>query len=258
MIKMDYNYHTHTFRCSHATGTEEEYIKRAIENGIRYMGFSDHAPFRFPDGSEQYYRVPTSLVADYFNTLRRLREKYADRLDLKIGFEMEYYPEYFDSMLDLAQKSGAEYLILGQHHVYDPPKAIPSTKPTDDPLMLRWFVDTTVEAMKTGVFSYVAHPDVLSFVGDEELYKKEMLRICEASKRLNLPLEINFLGIRDGRFYPHMSFWELVGNVGAPVTFGFDAHDAQAAFDRESLDKAMEIVKRFGLNYIGKPTLKEI
>ena len=49
---MDYNYHAHTTRCSHATGTEESYIEKAIEGGIRYMGFSDHMPMRFPDGHE--------------------------------------------------------------------------------------------------------------------------------------------------------------------------------------------------------------
>ena len=33
---MDYNYHTHTHRCHHATGEMEEYIVRAMENGIKY------------------------------------------------------------------------------------------------------------------------------------------------------------------------------------------------------------------------------
>ena len=28
---MNYNYHTHTFRCHHATGTEREYIEEAIK-----------------------------------------------------------------------------------------------------------------------------------------------------------------------------------------------------------------------------------
>ena len=57
---MDYNYHTHTARCGHADGTEEAYILRAMENGITHMGFSEHAPFCFPDGYESYYRVPVA------------------------------------------------------------------------------------------------------------------------------------------------------------------------------------------------------
>ena len=39
---MKVNLHTHTFRCHHATGTPEEYIKRAIDNlpGNRSKGGS--------------------------------------------------------------------------------------------------------------------------------------------------------------------------------------------------------------------------
>ena len=35
------NYHTHTYRCHHADGTEREYVERAIENGLKIFGFSE-------------------------------------------------------------------------------------------------------------------------------------------------------------------------------------------------------------------------
>lgn len=38
------NYHTHTTRCGHAEGTEEEYILTALRCGFKVLGFSDHAP----------------------------------------------------------------------------------------------------------------------------------------------------------------------------------------------------------------------
>lgn len=255
---MDYNYHTHTFRCSHATGTEEEYILRAIEGGIRYMGFSEHAPLKLPDGTEHYYRLQTADIEDYFSSLRALREKYREQIEISIGFEMEYYPEYFDEMLRLARDSGAEYLILGQHQLCITPDYIHSYRATDDPQLLARFVDITVEAMQTGVFSYVAHPDLIRFEGDGELYCRQMRRICLESLRLNIPIELNFLGIREGRAYPNMRFWQIAGEVGAPVTFGFDAHGAQAAYDGDSYEKAMSTVGRFHLNYIGKPSLISI
>lgn len=59
---MNYNYHTHTFRCRHATGTPKDYIKYAIDGGIEYMGFSDHVPFVFPDGFQSHYRIPFNEV----------------------------------------------------------------------------------------------------------------------------------------------------------------------------------------------------
>ena len=39
------NYHTHTTRCGHAEGTEEEYILTALRCGFKVLGFSDHAPW---------------------------------------------------------------------------------------------------------------------------------------------------------------------------------------------------------------------
>ena len=255
---MNYNYHTHTKRCSHATGEDEEYIVRAIEGGIRYMGFSEHAPLKLSDGTEHYYRLQLADIDGYFSTLKALREKYRDEIEISIGFEMEYYEEYFDEMLKLARDSGAEYLILGQHQISITPEYIHSYKSTSDPQMLERFVDATVTAMRTGMFSYVAHPDLIKFEGDEDLYRRQMRRICLASLELDIPLELNFLGIREGRSYPDERFWQIVGEVGAPVTFGFDAHDAQAAYDGESLIVAEETVKKYGLNYIGRPTLRRI
>ncbi|HAH75526.1 MAG TPA: histidinol phosphate phosphatase HisJ family protein, partial [Kandleria vitulina] len=41
------NYHTHTYRCKHAIGKEEDYIKNAIKAGYTELGFSDHAPWHY-------------------------------------------------------------------------------------------------------------------------------------------------------------------------------------------------------------------
>ena len=43
MIKT--NWHTHTSRCGHAVGTDEEYVQAAIQGGLTTLGFSDHAAY---------------------------------------------------------------------------------------------------------------------------------------------------------------------------------------------------------------------
>lgn len=45
MWKITNNYHTHTSRCGHAVGEDEEYVINAIKSGIKVLGFSDHVPF---------------------------------------------------------------------------------------------------------------------------------------------------------------------------------------------------------------------
>ena len=44
---MKTNYHTHTTRCMHATGDDEDYVLSAIKGGYRILGFSDHTPWKY-------------------------------------------------------------------------------------------------------------------------------------------------------------------------------------------------------------------
>ncbi len=254
---MKVSLHNHTYRCRHAEGTEREYIERALENGIEVIGFSDHAPFMFPDGVESGYRVPVASAKEYVETLRTLREEYKERIKIEIGFEMEYYPLYFKDMLKGVVDAGAEYLILGQHYIRN---EIPEKRQ----VMLRdnignddlvEFVEEVSAAIRTGVFTYIAHPDVINFKGDSDLYLPEMKKICIEAKKYSVPLELNLLGIRSGRHYPNEKFWEMVGEIGCDVVYGFDAHDAMNAYDGESLIIAEKMRRKYNLNVIEYPNI---
>jgi len=250
--KMEYNFHTHTYRCYHAEGKEREYIEAAIAAGIKEMGFSDHAPWIDPAlGMERNYVVLYDAVEDYFSTVRALREEYKDRITLYIGFEAECDPADPKELISF----GAEYLILGQHF-YKTPEGYIYAGFRGYEQYLPLYVDAVVAGVHSGYYTYVAHPDVFNYrTGDPSVYQKEMLRICEASLETGVPLELNFLGIRQERYYPNPLFWELAGKTQAPVTFGMDAHEPDAAGDLESLPKALALVEKYRLNYVGKPKL---
>ena len=71
------NYHTHTKRCGHATGEDEDYVLEAIGYGYRNLGFSDHA--MLPDFSEPYTRGDFSLFHEYCDSIRSLAKKYEEQ-----------------------------------------------------------------------------------------------------------------------------------------------------------------------------------
>ena len=50
MITIDY--HTHHYRCGHAQGNIEDYIKAALNKGLTEIGISDHAPIYWMDGND--------------------------------------------------------------------------------------------------------------------------------------------------------------------------------------------------------------
>ncbi|MBR6004786.1 MAG: hypothetical protein IK063_01005, partial [Clostridia bacterium] len=91
-----------------------------------------------------------------------------------------------------------------------------------------------------------------------EIYEKENRRLCRAAAQAEIPLEINFLGIRDNRHYPNDKFWKIAGEEGCTAVFGFDAHKAQAAYDGDSLPEAQRIVSEYGLKLVETVPLKPL
>lgn len=256
---MKYNYHTHTVRCHHATGDDREYIEKAIEAGLEKFGFSDHAPFRYPDGFSFGSHVCVEEGEEYVQTMKKLREEYKEKIQLFIGFETEYFPTYHKEKMDFYRSLGIEYLILGNHFLFDGyPNTVYASTPTTDENLLRIFTDELIQAMETGDFSYIAHPDMFFFTGDDKAYEKQALRLCDASKANGIPLEINFLGIRTNRHYPRERFWEIAGKRNTSVVFGMDAHAPQDAGDLTSEKKAREFVEKYGLNFLEDPILRKL
>jgi len=69
------NYHTHTTRCGHAEGTEEEYILTALRCGFKVLGFSDHTPWAYATpGFVSRIRMLPSQLDDYVLTPSVLEE----------------------------------------------------------------------------------------------------------------------------------------------------------------------------------------
>lgn len=253
---MLYNFHTHSNFCDHALGDVREYVEAAIDAGIKELGFSEHAPFTFPDGYKSHYRLQTENEKFYISTLKKIKEEYKKHIKIYIGFEMEYYPRHFKEMFAHAADLGAEYLIQGQHFINNEyPDGMYVSRVTDDETVLFRYVEETIAGIKTKAFTYLAHPDLCNFTGNDELYKKEMAEICRAAKNFNIPLEINLLGIRENRHYPNNIFWEVAGKEQSPVCIGFDAHNPKDLKNADAYITAKEIIKTYSLNEIEKPNL---
>lgn len=250
------SYHTHTYRCHHAKGEDEEYILRAIDAGMTELGFADHTPYPM-DGYCSKFRMPLEDAAGYFESLTALREKYRGRIKIYIGFEAEYYPRWFDGLLRFLENFPCDYLIQGQHFLGNEidPKERYAPKPCGEESELARCVSQTCEGMRTGVFSYLAHADIYNFDGDDETYRKHMVTLCRTAKELNMPLEINGLGIRDGRSYPVSRFWKLAGECGCKAIYGCDAHSPDVVWDAASYEIAKKLAQDNGVELLDRVAL---
>ncbi len=240
------NYHTHTYRCGHAVGEDRQYVETAIERGLKVLGFSDHVSMPFPDGHESRFRVPLGQLEDYVTSVLDLRAEYKRDIDVRLGFEAEYYPDLFEAMLELLRPYPVDYMILAQHFndsretIYNPHLQLSREA-------LQQYVDMVVAGMETGKYSCVAHPDLFYFAGPDRVYQREMARICRRAKELDVPLEINVLGLREGRCYPNDLFWSLVKAEGCRAVLGCDAHRPEDVADPGQLKAAMAFADRFGV-----------
>lgn len=241
------NYHTHTFRCNHATGCERDYIETAISRGVKTLGFSDHTPYPFEAEHFSNFRMRMSELENYFSTLHELKKEYAADIRLFIGFEAEYYPAYFQKLLEALNSYQPDYLILGQHFIKNEIGAPYVAMPTEDGEILTQYVNQCIEALKTGKFLYLAHPDLPNFTGSECFYKKEMTRLCQAAKQLNIPLEFNLLGFAEGRHYPSDRFFKLAAATGNSVILGCDAHTPNSVAEPTVEEQAKQHLKQLGI-----------
>ena len=82
---MKTNYHTHTTRCMHATGSDEDYVLSAIKGGYQELGFSDHTPWKYHTDYVADMRMLPEELPGYVESLRSLREKYRDQISIKIA-----------------------------------------------------------------------------------------------------------------------------------------------------------------------------
>ncbi len=256
---MKVNLHTHTARCNHASGTDREYVLAAIEDGVDVLGFADHTPYTFDDGFNTWYRMPLEETRSYFDSILALKKEFADKIDIKIGFETEYYEKYFERLIDFYQDFPIDFIIMGQHETKDAVVGTNVFAPIEDPELLKEYVSTVISGINTGYYTYIAHPDAIKFTGDIDIYKTEMRKICEAAKKADIPLELNLQGLAMNRHYPRFDFWQIASDVGNTVVIGSDAHQTTRVFKQEEID---DMYKKFiiplNLNIIEYPTLVSV
>lgn len=232
------NYHTHTTRCHHAKGTDREYVEEAIKAGYQTLGFADHCPWVFPDGYVSNIRMIPSEVDEYFSSLENLRKEYQKDIRILIGFEAEYMPHIIEEQDKFLKDYPLDYMILGQHFVGVECFENYAGNETDSTQILSSYVDLCIEGMKSGRYLYLAHPDLIYFTGDIDIYQKEMRRLCLAMKELDVCLEMNVLGYAMGRNYPNPYFWDVAREVGNKAILGVDAHSPKDLSNKVNIEKA--------------------
>ena len=107
-----FNLHSHSSFCDGANSLEEMALS-AIDKGLCCFGFSAHAPVPF----ENTFALQTHDVEAYLSEIRRLKEKYADKIRLYASMEFDYITDTLEDIRQRAEAYDLDYLIASVHQV---------------------------------------------------------------------------------------------------------------------------------------------
>jgi histidinol-phosphatase (PHP family) len=233
--------HNHTTLCNHATGTTEEYIKKAIELKIDVFGFSEHAPMNF----DEKYRLQLKDKKFYENDVLFLKEKYRNDINILLGYEVDYLEGHY--ILPQIINSKVDYLIGSVHFIndgwgFDNPEFIGQYKNKDIDIIWEDYFAAISDMARYGKFDILGHLDlikVFNFLPTKDI-KTIALKALRQIKKANMVVEINSAGYRKpiGEQYPSKDLLELCFELDIPITFSSDAHSVdQVGFKYEDASR---------------------
>lgn len=222
---MKVDLHNHTLLCNHATGTLNQYVEAAIACNTTYFGFSDHAPMDY----DPEYRMRFDEMAVYEGWVKEAQRKYADKIEILLGYEVDYLPGYMD---DRVLKRSCDYLIGSVHFIdewgFDNPEYIGRYEGADMDAIYRHYFGLMETMARSGKFDIVGHFDLLKVF---KFFPKSDIRLLasdalKAIKKANMAIEINVSGWRKPveEAYPSLGLLEEIAALEIPITFGSDAH----------------------------------
>lgn len=242
-----FNLHTHSY-FSDGKSTPEEVVLEAINQGMKVLGFSDHSPVPF----ENSFAIKNDEVQNYISTIKSLKEKYQDQIDIYCSMEMDFIPGIIKDFKKTKEELSLDYMIGSVHLV-------------GNDINKLWFIDgSKVETYDEGLFNYyngdikkgvktffhqynemieteefdiVGHFDKIKmhnrdryFTENEKWYRDLLMETLTLIKEKSLIVEVNTRGIykkRSEDFYPSTWILPIMCEMNIPVVISSDSHKSE-------------------------------
>lgn len=247
MIKS--NCHTHTNYCD-GKNTAEEMALAAINAGFVSLGFSGHSPMYY----DADWTMTKENVAEYAKEVRRIKDLYADKIDILCGIELD--SDYSDINI-----SDFDYTIASVHQLHGKDK-IYSVDLSPDELtecvntvfegdwnkMSETYFSNLADFAISGDFDVVGHFDLITkfngktplFDEDSNEYQASAIRALDKilDNKPNILFEVNTGAMyRKGNSKPYPCEFMLkhINKRGGLITITSDSHCCESidfAFDK--------------------------
>ncbi len=222
------DYHVHTPLCRHASGWPLEFAGRAVELGLEEIGFADHNPMPGPFDD---WRMDLEELPFYLDSVDQARHAFP-KLPIRLGLECDFLPGKEAWIEDLAARAPWDFLIGSVHYLpegweVDHPKYLGRHAGNAEEIWTSYW-DTYVRCIRSGLFDFVAHPDLPKKFGYRPAgdLKRFYAPAVEALAETGVAFEINTAGLRKEcrELYPTLEFLQLAHAANVPILINSDAH----------------------------------
>lgn len=215
----------------------DAFARRALELGIEEICVTDHMPLSTSRAGD---RIPAGRVEEYCKTVRRLGERYAGRISVKLGIEIDYHPDFIDE-IEAVLKAGSYDFVLGASHLHVGQSDIFHQVSTWNEYA-RAVLENSLMAARSGYFDAIAHLDMYRWIftlperfplmADDyapERHAALIDRVLDALRDEGLRLEVNaHLAVIQGRVesaYPEAFILRQALEKRLRFCYGSDAHE---------------------------------
>ena len=108
------NYHSHSLYCD-GRASMEDFVRFALSEGFTSYGFSSHAPLPFSTA----WTMEWDRMNDYQAEFHRIKEKYAGKIELYLGLEIDYLNEESNPSAARFRELPLDYRIGSVHMLYN-------------------------------------------------------------------------------------------------------------------------------------------
>ncbi|MCX6361863.1 MAG: histidinol-phosphatase [Armatimonadetes bacterium] len=254
------SYHNHSV-WSDGGDTLEAMLAACAAAGLDEAGLSDH--YGFYPGPPQDWSMRRDRLPDYLATLGSLRGSYGP-LQVRVGLEVDYFPETFEETREALSGVEADYLIGSVHFVGDFPVDAASSwwealsRERIDEVWRTYFA--LIRAMAaTRFFDFVGHLDLPKKYGyrpDADM-SGEIMATLDALSAAGMAMEINTAGrhLPAGEVYPDPWILAEARRREVPILINADAH--RAAHVTRSFDIAAGLAHAAGYTHLARYRRRE-
>jgi histidinol-phosphatase (PHP family) len=248
-----------------------------MQKGLDGIGFAEHFHYDFFSdiglptvGGREVDGTVLENFKLYYKTVEKAREEYKDKIKITLGVEIDFLEDkkeeirqaleakpFFNDYKEKNPERKFEFdFIMGStHFIGSPLKYFSDYKEKGDNWMIEEYFKSVEEAIKSGLFDVVGHPELIKYFIDKKFdyYAKHIEEIVGLMSKHGTAVDLNTDYMKNSktgqiekeRLNPGIKMLSLCKEKDVPLVIGSDAHSPEKLAN--NFTETFKILKQLGI-----------